>query len=63
MGAELGGQIVGLADGAEFSEDLVKVLIREVHVRLIGAKGFDVQAVMGNPCCLQAARTLPHSRK
>jgi hypothetical protein len=43
--AELGIQVVRLADGAEFSEHLVKVLIREVHMRLIEAKGFDVQVV------------------
>jgi hypothetical protein len=43
--AELGSQVVGLADGTEFSEDLVKVLIREVQMRLVQAKGFDVQAV------------------
>jgi hypothetical protein len=43
--AELGSQVVGLADCAEFSEHLVKVLIREVQMGLIHAKGFDVQAV------------------
>jgi hypothetical protein len=43
--AELGSQVVGLADGAEFSEDLVKVIIREVQMRLVQAKSFDVETV------------------
>lgn len=43
--AELGSQVVGLADGAEFSEDLVKVIIGKVQVRLVLPEGFDVKGM------------------
>ena len=43
--AELGSQVVGLADGAEFREDAVKVRVGKVQMGLVQAEGFDVQVV------------------
>ena len=66
MLAELGSQVGRLADRAELSENEVKVIVRKVQMRLVMPDGFDVKGVrsgMGKPCCLQAARTRPHSRK
>jgi hypothetical protein len=43
--AELGRQVVGLAERAELGKDLVKVIVGEVQVRLILTEGFDVKGV------------------
>ena len=43
--AELGGQVVGLAEGAKFGEDEVKVFVGKGQVGLVLAEGFDVQGV------------------
>jgi hypothetical protein len=40
--AELGGQVVGLAERAELGKDLVKVIVGKVQVRLVLPEGFDV---------------------
>jgi hypothetical protein len=43
--AELGGQVVGLAERAEFGQDQVKVFVAEVQMRLVLPEGFDVKGV------------------
>jgi hypothetical protein len=43
--AELGIQVVGLAERAEFSEDLVKVIVGKVQMGLVLPEGFDVKGV------------------
>ena len=56
MLAELGSQVVGLADGAEFGEDAVKVRVGKVQMGLVQAEGFDVQLV-----AVRNGKTLPLS--
>jgi hypothetical protein len=43
--AELGSQVVGLADGAELGKDSIKVIVGKVQMGLIQAEGFDVKRV------------------
>jgi hypothetical protein len=43
--AELGGQVVGLAERAELRKDQVKVSVREVQMRFVLPEGFDVKGV------------------
>jgi hypothetical protein len=43
--AELGSQVVGLAERAELGKDQVKVIIGEDQVRLVLAERFDVKGV------------------
>jgi hypothetical protein len=43
--AELGIQVVGLAERAELGEDLVKVIVGKVQMGLVLPEGFDVKGV------------------
>jgi hypothetical protein len=43
--AELGSQVVGLAERPELGEDSVKVIIRKVQMGLVLLEGFDVKGV------------------
>jgi hypothetical protein len=43
--AELGSEVIGLAERAEFGEDLVKVIVGKVQMGLVLPEGFDVKGV------------------
>jgi hypothetical protein len=43
--AELGSQVVGLAERAELGKDPVKVIVGKVQVRLVLPEGFHVKGV------------------
>jgi hypothetical protein len=43
--AELGSQVIGLAERAELGKDPVKVIIGKVQMRLVLPEGFDVKGM------------------
>src|ERR1035441_5774177 len=43
--AELGSQVVGLAERAEFGEDAIKVIVGKVQMGLVLPEGFDVKGM------------------